>query len=179
MTDLETLRYPIGQFIIPDQFSDEIMENWIQQITTFPVRLKTEVEKLDDSQLDTPYRPEGWNLRQVVNHCADSHMNALVRFKLTLTEDKPTIKPYIEQSWAELADGKLMPIASALSIVDGVHAHLAFLLNSMSAADFERSYIHPQYQKEYKLKEVLALYAWHGNHHLAHITELKMAKCWQ
>lgn len=176
--NIDSLRYPIGEFVIPTQFSKEIIENWIQQIASLPAKLKEAVENLNDDQLDTPYRPEGWTVRQVVNHCADSHMNALLRFKLTLTEDKPVIKPYIEQLWAELQDSKNMPIAAALATVEGVHGRLFVLLDSMSEEDFERSYIHPQYQKEYKLKEVLALYAWHGNHHLAHITSLKQTKGW-
>jgi uncharacterized damage-inducible protein DinB len=178
MTDLDSLRYPIGKFVIPTQFSNEIIKDWIQQIASLPARLKEEVENLNDDQLDTPYRPDGWTVRQIVNHCADSHMNALLRFKLTLTEDKPVIKPYIEQLWAELQDSKNMPIAPALTTVEGVHARLVVLLNSMTEEDFERSYIHPQYQREYKLKEVLALYAWHGNHHLAHITQLKLKMNW-
>ena len=178
MTDLDSLRYPIGKFVIPTQFSNEIIKDWIQQIASLPARLKEEVENLNDDQLDTPYRPDGWTVRQVVNHCADSHMNALLRFKLTLTEDKPVIKPYIEQLWAELQDSKNMPIAPALATVEGVHSRLVVLLKSMTEEDFDRSYIHPQYQREYKLKEVLALYAWHGNHHLAHITQLKLKMNW-
>ena len=178
MTNLDSLRYPIGPFTIPDHFSEEIIEDWIQQIATLPTRLRKEVEQLNDTQLDSPYRPEGWTIRQVVNHLADSHMNALLRFKLTLTEDNPVIKPYSEQLWAELVDSKTMPITPALSIVEGVHTRLVALLNAMSEEDFERSYIHPQYQREYKLKEVLALYAWHGNHHLAHITSIKQTMGW-
>jgi uncharacterized damage-inducible protein DinB len=178
MTDLDSLRYPIGKFVIPTQFSNEIIKDWIQQIASLPARLKEEVENLNDDQLDTPYRPDGWTVRQIVNHCADSHMNALLRFKLTLTEDKPIIKPYIEQLWAELQDSKNMPIAPALATVEGVHSRLVVLLKSMTEEDFDRSYIHPQYQREYKLKEVLALYAWHGNHHLAHITQLKLKMNW-
>jgi hypothetical protein len=122
MTDLDSLRYPIGKFVIPTQFSNEIIKDWIQQIASLPARLKEEVENLNDDQLDTPYRPDGWTVRQIVNHCADSHMNALLRFKLTLTEDKPIIKPYIEQLWAELQDSKNMPIAPALATVEGVHS---------------------------------------------------------
>ena len=178
MTDLDSLRYPIGKFVIPTQFSNEIIKDWIQQIASLPARLKEEVENLNDDQLDTPYRPDGWTVRQIVNHCADSHMNALLRFKLTLTEDKPIIKPYIEQLWAELQDSKNMPIAPALATVEGVHSRLVVLLKSMTEEDFDRSYIHPQYQREYKLKEVLALYAWDGSHHLAHITQLKLKMNW-
>ncbi len=179
ITDLEKLRYPIGQFNTPEIFSDALIEGWIKDIEYFPNNLKKEVDHLSDNQLDTAYRPNGWTVRQVVNHCADSHINAMVRFKLTLTEDKPTVKPYIEQLWAELEDSKNMPIAPALATLEGIHARLVVLLRTMTAQDFERCYFHPQYKKEYKLKEVLALYAWHGKHHLAQITQLKQSLNWQ
>lgn len=172
------MKYPIEKFKLPDMVTSEVIGKFILVIESFPARLKAEVEKLTDEQLDTPYRPDGWTIRQVVNHCADSHMNGLIRHKLLLTEDKPTIKPYMEDRWAELVDSKTMPIASALQILDGVHKRWTILLKSLSDSDLKRIYIHPEHVKEFQLEESIALYAWHCNHHLAHITELKKRKGW-
>ena len=176
--NIEQLKYPIGKFKMPDTVTSETIEKFILVIESFPARLKTEVENLTDEQLDTPYRPEGWTIRQVVNHCADSHMNALIRFKLALTEDKPTITPYFEERWAELADSKTMPIESSLIILDGLHQRWIFLLKSLTEDDLKKSYLHPQNGREYRLEENMGLYAWHCNHHLAHITELKKRRNW-
>ncbi|NWF88791.1 MAG: putative metal-dependent hydrolase [Ignavibacteriaceae bacterium] len=177
--NIEQMKYPIGKFKLPDIITTEIIEKFILVIESFPARLKAEVENLNEEELDTPYRPEGWTIRQVVNHCADSHMNGLIRHKLLLTEDKPTIKPYMEDRWAELADSKTMPIASALLILDGVHKRWTVLLKSLNQDDLKRIYIHPEHGKEFPLEESIALYAWHCNHHLAHITELKKRKNWR
>lgn len=175
----EQLRFPIGGFMKPDKLTSEILSEYISDIEFFPARLKAEVENLTDEQLDTHYRPDGWTIRQVVNHCADSHMNGLIRHKLLLTENKPTIKPYLENLWAELPDSKSMPIESALQILDGVHKRWTVLLKSLSQDDLKRIYIHPEYGKEFQLDESIALYAWHCNHHLAHITGLKKRKNWK
>lgn len=176
--NIEQMKYPIGKFKMSDVVTAETIEKFIWEIESFPVRFKAEVENLTNQQLDTPYRPDGWTIRQVVNHCADSHMNGLIRHKLLLTEDKPTIKPYMEDRWAELADSKTMLIESALKILDGVHKRWTVLLKSLSEIDLERTYVHPEHGKEFKLDESIALYAWHCNHHLAHITELKKHKGW-
>jgi len=177
--NLEELKYPIGKFKTPDTITSEILTKYISDIESFPQKLRAEVENLTDEQLDTPYRPDGWTIRQVVNHCADSHMNGLIRHKLLLTENKPIIKPYMEDRWAELADSKTMPIASALQIVDGVHKRWTVLLKSIRGSDLKRTYIHPEHGKEFQLEESIALYAWHCNHHFAHITGLKMRKHWK
>ncbi len=174
--NLEELKYPIGQFKTPDLVTSEILSKYISGIKSFPARLKAEVDNLTDEQLDTHYRPDGWTIRQVVNHCADSHMNGLIRHKLLLTENKPTIKPYIESLWAELPASKSMPIESAIQILLGVHKRWSVLLKSLSQDDLKRIYIHPEHGKEFQLEESIALYAWHCNHHLAHITELKKRK---
>jgi hypothetical protein len=176
--NIEQMKYPIGKFKMPDIVTSEEIEKFILVIESFPARLKVEVENLTDEQLDTPYRLDGWTIRQVVNHCADSHMNGLTRHKLLLTENKPTIKPYMEDRWAELTDSKTMPIESALQILDGVHKRWTVLLKSLGGSDLKRSYIHPEHGKEFQLKESISLYAWHCNHHLAHITELKKHKAW-
>ncbi len=175
--EIEKLKYPIGKFTPPENYSSEFLKECTNSVAGFPQRLISEVEHLNEEQLNTAYREEGWTVRQVVHHCADSHMNSLIRFKLTLTENKPTIKPYIEQYWAELEDSKL-PIASSLQILLGVHHKLFVLIESLAHEDLNKEYIHPQYGKNFTLKEAIALYAWHGNHHLAHITELKKRKGW-
>jgi len=176
--DLEKLRFPIGAFIAPTVYDASVIAEQIKVIGSFANRLKNEVAHLSDFQLDTPYRPRGWTIRQVVHHCADSHMNCLIRIKLTLTEDLPTIKPYNEGLWSELEDNRTMAIASSLQLLEGLHFRLHAILSNLSASDFERRYVHPQYGKEFPLYEVAALYAWHGNHHLAHITELKKRNQW-
>ena len=177
--NLEEMKYPIGQFKMPDLVTPEILGKYITDIESFPKRLRAEVENLTDEQLDTPYRPDGWNIRQVVNHCADSHMNGLARLKLALTEDKPTIKPYFENRWAELADSKTIPIEPALLILDGLHKRWAILLKALTEDDLKRIYIHPEHGREFRLEESIGLYAWHCNHHLAHITELKKRMKWR
>src|SRR5688572_16924251 len=121
MSDLETLKYPIGKYKKPDNVTLVEFKNCIEELGAFPDKLKKETEHLTDKQLDTPYRPDGWTIRQVVHHCADSHMNSYVRFKLALTEDTPVIKPYMEDRWAELVDGKKLPIRSSLDILSGLH----------------------------------------------------------
>ncbi|MCG3165062.1 MAG: putative metal-dependent hydrolase YfiT [Bacteroidia bacterium] len=176
--DLEQLKYPIGKFKMPADFTSGSINTFISDIENFPSLLRKEVEALNNEQLDTPYRPEGWTIRQVVNHCADSHMNSLIRFKLALTEENPTIKPYFEERWAELADSKTMPVAAALTMLDGLHTRWVVLLKAMTSADFEKTFVHPQSGRIFSLKQTLALYSWHCQHHLAHITTLKNSRNW-
>lgn len=177
-TELEKLRYPIGKFEKPETITPEMIERCIAEIAAFPKRLQIEVLPLDEDQLETPYRPDGWTIRQVVHHCADSHMNCLIRFKWALTEDHPTIKFYYEDRWAQGNDNQHMPIAPTLQFLDGLHFRLAYLMNGFSDADLKRTYVHPEHGKVFELAEVICLYAWHCNHHLAHITSLKAAKNW-
>lgn len=180
MTDqeLENLKFPIGHFVKPLELTKELREAFIKDIESFPVRLEKEVASLTDEQLDTEYRPKGWTIRQVVHHCSDSHMNSLTRFKLALTEDKPTIKPYWEDRWAELADSRTMPVAPALQMLKGLHARWTVLLKSVKEEEWKRSFIHPEHGKEITLAENIGIYAWHCNHHLTHITNLKARKNW-
>jgi hypothetical protein len=175
--NLETLKYPIGTFKKPTSFSKEQIQGYIQTIHDFPEWIKKEVILLSDEQLDTPYRPDGWSIRQVVHHCADSHMNAFIRFKLTLTEEKPTIRPYQEALWAKLPDSQ-MPVEPSLQILEGLHARMAVLWQNMDDDKLKKRYVHPQYQTEFSLAEAMALYDWHSRHHLAHITSLKKQKGW-
>ena len=173
---LEHLRYPIGKFIAPEIYSGEYINNKIAEIASFPERLKKEVLQLTEEQLETAYRQDGWTIRQVIHHCADSHMNCFIRIKWALTEENPTIKFYHEDRWAELHDNLTMPVQPTLSFLDGLHYRLAYLMNSLSNEDLEKTFIHPENNKEFKIKEIIGTYAWHGNHHLAHIMELKKQK---
>lgn len=178
-TELNQLKFPIGKFEKPPVLTDLLRESFITDIETFPARLRKEVASLNDSQLDTPYRPDGWTIRQVVHHCADSHMNSIIRFKLALTEDKPTIKPYFEDRWAELADTKNLSIEPSLLLLEGLHTRWTKLLRSLSLEDLKRSFIHPEHGREIVLEENLGIYAWHCNHHLAHVTSLKKRMGWE
>lgn len=178
MVLIEKLKYPIGQFILPPELSKEMTEKHVIDISSFPMKLKNEVESLSDFQLDTQYRPDGWTIRQLVNHCADSHMNSFIRVKLALTEESPTIKPYFEDRWAELADSKSISISASLKIIEGVHQRWVFLLNNLTEVELNKLFIHPQSSKEIKIIESIALYSWHCNHHLAQIINLKTSKGW-
>ncbi|RPI06859.1 MAG: putative metal-dependent hydrolase [Ignavibacteriae bacterium] len=171
--DIEILRYPIGKFLKPEPSSAEFIAQSIERIEQYPVLLKNEVAQLSNEELNLRYRPDGWNIRQVVHHTADSHMNAFVRFKLVLTESTPTIKPYHENLWAELADTVNAPIEASVKILEGLHLRWAALLQACSEKDFEKKYFHPEQKREVVLKDALALYAWHCKHHLAHIQQAK------
>ena len=176
--DIDKLKFPIGKFDKPAIITRDILNKWISDISTFHNRLLIEVSSLTDEQLDTQYRPNGWTIRQVVHHCADSHMNSLTRLKLALTEDRPTIKPYFEERWAELADSKNMPIEPSLKMIEGIHERWTVLLNNLSEGDYSKIFIHPEHGKEFRVDENIGVYAWHCNHHLAHITETKKSNNW-
>ena len=176
--DPAKLRFPIGPFVKPASLNAEVIHSFIRDIQTFPERLRIETENLSDEQFDTPYRPQGWTIRQVVHHCADSHMNSLTRFKLALTEDSPVIRPYFEDRWAELEDSKFLAVEPSLQLLSGLHVRWVVLLKSLSANDMEKVFIHPEHGKEFRIDETIGMYAWHCNHHLAHITELKKRKGW-
>jgi uncharacterized damage-inducible protein DinB len=173
-TTEKDLRYPVGKFD-PSAYSDREVN--LKTISALPENLREAVAGLSDEQLDTPYRDGGWTLRQTVHHIADSHINSLCRFKLALTEDEaPTIVPYAEDRWAELADSKL-PVETSLSIVDGVHQRWATLVQSMTEDDFKREFKHPE-TGNWTLERVLGLYAWHSLHHTAHITRTRDRNGW-
>lgn len=175
---LEKLRFPIGKFIAPEFYTRDYLTEKKEEIAFFPELLKKEVNYLTDEQLDTPYRQDGWTVRQVVHHCGDSHMNCYMRIKLALTEKNPIIKPYYEDRWSEMHDNLTMPIQPTLLLLEGLHYHLAYLMNNLSEGDLDKSFIHPEHGGTFQLKEIIAAYAWHGNHHLAHITALKKRKGW-
>lgn len=167
-TQLESLRFPIGRWQKPTEVTPTERGAMIATLAAFPERLRTRLVDVTDTQLDTPYRLEGWTVRQVVHHCADSHINCLIRIKLSLTEDKPTIKPYAEERWAELPDYKL-PIEHSLRLLESVHARIAYVLTHVQADDWAREYVHPQYGATFTLDQVLSLYAWHCDHHFGHV----------
>jgi uncharacterized damage-inducible protein DinB len=171
------LQYPIGKFHRHGELTDELRHGYIEHVERLPERMRGAVNDLNDRQLDTPYRPGGWTVRQVVHHVADSHMNAYVRFKLTLTEDAPQIKPYAEAKWAELPDSKL-GVAVSLSLLDHLHHRWVTLLRAMTPAEYARTMRHPDWSKPMALDDSLALYAWHGKHHVAHVTNLRAREGW-
>ena len=169
--DLESLKYPIGKFSIPQEIDAEMIEKAINRIADFPKKIFQLASPLTLAQLERPYRPGGWAVRQLLHHCADSHGQALFRFKHALTEENPSIKAYDEGAWAQLPDYQL-PAADALETIRLVHARWVLLLHSMTPADFSRTYYHPEKQRTQPLAEVTLMYAWHGEHHLAHISGL-------
>lgn len=167
------LKYPIGEFIKPEIISNEILDQWITTIKKFPEELFSEVQNLTEKELGYKYRPNGWNIHQVVHHCADSHMNSFIRFKLALTEDNPTIRPYFEDRWAEQSDYLNSPVILSLNIIEGLHKRWVILIKSLTNDELNRTFIHPEGNKEITLKENIGIYAWHCTHHLEHI---KLAK---
>jgi len=166
-------RYPIGRFEHTGEISSSQRDLWINEIEEFPVRLKDAVRDLSEEQLDLEYREGGWTIRQVVHHLADSHMNSFIRFKLALTEDTPEIKPYYEERWAELPDSVHTNIQLSIQLLEALHQRWVVLLRSLSEADFQKQFYHPGSEEVIRLDYNVGIYAWHGNHHIAHITGLR------
>lgn len=175
--ELLALRYPIGEFQFPEFVSVEERKAMIETIAEFPHRLRNLVNPFSDALLDTPYRPEGWTVRQVVHHCADSHMNSLIRFRLGLTEDQPTVKPYFEDRWALLPDYQA-PVADSILLLEALHRRWETMLRNMSDTDFARTVYHPESHHIFRLDALLALYAWHCEHHYQHIYRLAEREGW-
>lgn len=173
MESLEQLRYPIGKMPNPATFTQEEVHSWIADIEKLPKQLRDAVQNMTPEQLDTAYRPEGWTVRQVVHHVADSHINAMIRLKLALTEDNPTIKPYEEQLWAELPDTK-MDIEISLALIENLHLRFVQILRAMPWADFKRTFYHPGLAQSVPLGALASMYSWHGRHHTAHIIGVKV-----
>jgi uncharacterized damage-inducible protein DinB len=174
----ENLQYPIGKYIKPEYIDAEQRERFIQEIAAAPKELRKAVEGLNESQLNTPYREGGWAVRQVVHHLPDSHINAYVRLKLALTEHEPDVKTYKEALWAELPDVKTVPIETSLVLLDAIHARWIACLRGLSLDAFEKKFRHPA-MGLMSLNEQLALYAWHGKHHVAHIANLRQRMGWK
>ena len=175
MTDL---RYPIGNFVYEGAMTDARRAACVARIAAAPAALRAAVAGLRDPQLDTPYRPGGWTVRQVVHHVPDSHLNAYVRMRLALTEDVPTIKPYEEARWAELPDARTLPVEVSLALLEALHVRWTALLRTFGAADGARQLRHPEHGRLMTIDELLALYAWHGEHHVAHVTGLRARNGW-
>ncbi|QYR22802.1 bacillithiol transferase BstA [Paenibacillus sp. sptzw28] len=169
---MDQVRFPIGLFTHEGDITQEQLRQWVAEIGSMPGRLREAVDGLTDEQLDTPYRQGGWTVRQVVHHLADSHLNSYTRFKLALTEEEPTIKPYYEDRWAELADGRTAPIELSLTLLDALHSRWLILLRSLQREQLSHSFIHPESGGSIRLDWNIGNYAWHGNHHIAHITRL-------
>ena len=176
--ELEKLRYPIGKFVRPQMIDEQMINEWIQALEEYPDKLRALVSDLSDEQLETPYRPRGWRIRQLIHHIADSHHNSYIRFKWGLTEDKPLIKVYDEKKWAELADSRTAPIVLSLDHLQSVHSKLVYLLRGSERHELQREFIHPDGQVVTSLEENIGRYVWHGNHHYAHIANLIERKKW-
>ncbi|HYT73549.1 MAG TPA: bacillithiol transferase BstA [Vicinamibacterales bacterium] len=170
-------RYPTGTFTYNPSITPDGRTRAIAAIRETPAELRAAVRGLDDRQLDTPYRDGGWTVRQVVHHVPESHMNAYIRFKLALTEDNPTIKPYAEDAWAKLADVKRTPIETSLGLLDALHQRWVTLLELLKPDDFTRPLVHPE-SGPLTLDYLLQMYAWHGKHHVAHVTTLRQRQGW-
>lgn len=174
---MDDLRYPVGRFKFDGQLSADQRRFFINEIAEAPVKLRAAVAGLTPEQIETPYRLGGWTVRQVVHHIPDSHLNSYVRFKLALTEEEPTIKPYDEAAWSELEDVRTTPLETSLTLLDVLHRRWVVLLRSLKDADFARAFRHPE-MGLVSLEKNVALYAWHGRHHIAHITSLRERMGW-
>lgn len=174
---MEDLRYPIGPFRPKPTTSPSEKKEKVRKIAETPQKLREAISGLSDSQLDTPYRPGGWTVRQVVHHLPDSHLNSYIRFKLTLTEDKPTIRAYHEALWAELPEAKKGSVEMSLALLDALHIRWVAVLESLTPSDYEKILMHPE-SGPMNLDRLLQLYAWHGQHHVAHITQLRKRMGW-
>ncbi|GGC00121.1 YfiT family bacillithiol transferase [Dyadobacter sediminis] len=177
--DLEQLRYPIGEFRFKDSYSLAEVKSNIQIISALPSRFINLLGGWDDEKYNTPYRPDGWTIRQLIHHVADSHINAYTRCRLALTEDNPVIKPYDEAAWAELPDGKAAQVELSLQLMRYVHLRWVLLLNSMQEAELARTYTHPATGRVFRMDEVIANYAWHSEHHYQHAFQLAVRNNWQ
>jgi hypothetical protein len=175
---LEILRYPIGRYQKPETYDQQLLEQWIAVIDVLPSWLDICIENLDATQLHTPYRPGGWTINQVIHHIADSHMNAYIRLKLALTEDNPTVKPYKEALWAELPDSELTPVNISVTLLHALHKRCTVLMRNMKPEEWERTYFHPEHQRNVPLWEMIALYAWHSRHHTEQIRQLRQRMNW-
>lgn len=175
---MDELSYPIGKYRIEQEVSPARRAELIADIAAAPAQLRSAVSGLSDAQLDMPYRSEGWTLRQVVHHLPDSHMNAYVRMKLALTEDEPTIKPYAEALWAEQPDAKSAPVELSLTLLEHLHARWVLSLQGMPAEAFARRFQHPESGNKFSMDQMLVMYAWHGRHHVAHVTSLRERMGW-
>ncbi len=164
-----SLRYPIGEFTAPDSIENQHIQNWTDDISAFPASVREAISNISIDQQRWSYRPKGWTITQLVHHCCDSHLNSIIRFKLALTEDQPKIKPYDEVAWAELPDDLETDLSNALMLLEGIHHKWIIILKNLTSSDLERTFAHPEHGTIFSLNETIGSYAWHCNHHLAHI----------
>jgi hypothetical protein len=176
---LEQLQYPIGKTKIPTHITKQNIEDWIAVLEKFPQELEFLTKDLSENQLDTPYRENGWTVRQVIHHCYDSHHNSYTRFKWALTEDSPIIKAYFEQHWAELHDSSTAPVFLSIDALKALHTKWVYLLQGLSETDLEKYFVHPSENEKVTLKENIGIYAWHCQHHFAHIEQLMIRENWK
>lgn len=169
--ELYKLQFPVGEFQNPKHITSKMINSWITTIEKFPEAIESVTEGLSAEALLWTYRPNGWTIKQVVHHCADSHMNSIIRFKLALTEDSPTIKPYYEDRWANLIDNNDDNLVDTINLLKGLHAKLGKLLRHISEDELKRVFIHPEHGRRFRLDENIGIYAWHCDHHLAHIEQ--------
>ncbi|UNY97398.1 putative metal-dependent hydrolase [Zhouia spongiae] len=174
---LELLKYPIGKYNPPTEVTGAKLSEWIGDIEALPSRLRSLIADFTEEQLATSYRADGWTVRQVVHHLADSHINSYARYKWTLTEDKPTIKTYYEDRWAELDDYEA-PVEMSLQLLETLHARWVYLLKRLTEKEMARTFIHPEHNREISLAVLTSLYSWHSRHHYAHIEHLAKRKGW-
>lgn len=174
---VEDIRYPIGKYIV-QPFSNMQKDAWLLDIKFLPSELELAIQNLDETQLQTPYRKDGWTVHELVHHIADSHLNAYIRFRLGLTEDNPSIKPYDQDAWVKLNDVKTLPINVSLTLLHALHQRLYATLKNLSDEEWQRTVFHPEQKKKISLWELLGMYAWHGKHHLKHITNLRERMGW-
>jgi hypothetical protein len=178
MVDQETFRYPIGKFVAADHYTSDEIKSAIQMISALPSKIINLTAGWDESKLNTPYRDGGWTVRQVIHHLADSHINAYCRTRLALTENNPVIKPYDEKAWAELPDGNAAPVDLSIQLLKYIHMRWVLLLNSLDVERLQMTYFHPVSQATVTLQEMIAMYAWHSEHHYQHMRKLAERKGW-
>jgi len=179
MKNIERLQYPVGKFITPETISNDKLQEWITILEMFPAQLRDMVSEMSNTQLDTPYRPEGWTVRQVVHHVADSHHHSYIRFKWALTEDNPTIKPYLQDKWAAQPDLVGMPVEWSLRHIEAIHYKLVRMLKAITDEDLNRTFVHPDGNAVSSLRENVGRYAWHSMHHFMHIANLVKREGWE
>ena len=172
---LYNLKYPIGEFTKPNDITSDSIREWVLDLQSFPEKLKEHVCGLTDKELNYKYRPDGWTIKQVIHHCADSHMNSIMRFKLALTEEAPIIKPYFEDRWAKLNDYETS-VEASVNILSGIHQKFGVIFNNLSEKELKRTFTHPEHGREFSIEETIGTYAWHSNHHLAHIEQALLSK---
>lgn len=178
-TSLEELKYPIGRYERPDHYTPEMLQEWMDVLRALPSWMDVCIENLDAAQLRVPYREGGWNTQQVIHHVADSHTNAYIRIRLALTEDNPTIKPYDENAWALLPDVDTVPVNISVTLLHALHRRLVALMETLTPAQWERTYYHPEHKRNFTVWEMASLYAWHSRQHTAHIQQLRLRMGWQ